>query len=47
MYEKLKEQNIPTQLLRFEDEGHGVIKRKNVIKQYKIIFEFLKTHLKN
>ena len=46
MYEKLKEQNIPTQLLRFEDEGHGVIK-KNVIKQYKIIFEFLKTHLKN
>ena len=47
MYEKLKEQNIPTQLLRFEDEGHGVIKRKNVVKQYKIIFEFLKTHLKN
>ena len=47
MYEKLKEQNIPTQLLRFEDEGHGVIKRKNVMKQYKIIFEFLKTHLKN
>ena len=47
MYEKLKEQNIPTQLLRFEDEGHGVIKRKNVIKQYRIIFEFLKTHLKN
>ena len=47
MYEKLREQNIPTQLLRFEDEGHGVIKRKNVIKQYKIIFEFLKTHLKN
>ena len=47
MYEKLKEQNIPTQLLRFEDEGHGVIKRENVIKQYKIIFEFLKTHLKN
>ena len=47
MYEKLKDQNIPTQLLRFEDEGHGVIKRKNVIKQYKVIFEFLKTHLKN
>ena len=47
MYEKLKEQNVPTQLLRFEDEGHGVIKRKNVIRQYKTIFEFLKTHLKN
>ena len=45
MYEELQRRNIPSKLLRFEDEGHGVVKRKNQIIEYQAIFSFLETHL--
>jgi dipeptidyl aminopeptidase/acylaminoacyl peptidase len=32
--------------LRFEDEGHGLIKRANRVKAYPEIARFLDTHVK-
>ena len=45
MYEQLKSRNIPTELLIFDDEGHGVIKAENKLKTFKTIIEFLSKHV--
>ncbi len=45
VYEKLKENNIPTQLLRFDDEGHGIVKRRNQIVMYTEIVKFLNKYV--
>jgi dipeptidyl aminopeptidase/acylaminoacyl peptidase len=45
IYEKLQESGVPSKLVRFEDEGHGVVKRKNQIVEYQEIFQFLSEHL--
>ncbi len=41
MYNKLREKNLPVELLRFDDEGHGVTKLPNRIKTYSRILEWL------
>jgi dipeptidyl aminopeptidase/acylaminoacyl peptidase len=38
---KLKERNIHSELLIFDDEGHGIVKRKNKIIMFEKIFQFL------
>lgn len=45
IFDQLQVNNVPCQLVVFDDEGHGVTKRKNQIIQYQQIFEFLQTHL--
>lgn len=42
----LDARGIPTQLLVFDDEGHGIIKLKNKLVMYPIVVEFLDQHLK-
>src|SRR5262245_27040432 len=42
----LRARNVPVEYLRFEDEGHGLIKRANRIKAYPEIARFLDTHVK-
>jgi len=37
----LRERNVPVEYLRFEDEGHGIVKLPNRIKAYTAIAEFL------
>lgn len=41
MYEKLKGRGLPVKLLRFPDEGHGIVKLKNKITAYTQIIEWL------
>jgi dipeptidyl aminopeptidase/acylaminoacyl peptidase len=41
----LREQNVPVEYLRFEDEGHGLIKRANRLVAYPAIARFLDTYL--
>jgi dipeptidyl aminopeptidase/acylaminoacyl peptidase len=42
----LEARGVPTQLLVFDDEGHGVIKLKNKLVMYPIVMEFLDRVLK-
>ncbi len=42
----LQARNVPVEYLRFEDEGHGLIKRANRVKAYPEIARFLDTHVK-
>jgi dipeptidyl aminopeptidase/acylaminoacyl peptidase len=35
---------VPTQLLIFNDEGHGIIKLENKLVMYPIVVEFLDRH---
>jgi dipeptidyl aminopeptidase/acylaminoacyl peptidase len=42
----LRARNVPVEYLRFEDEGHGLIKRANRIKAYPEIARFLDTYVK-
>jgi dipeptidyl aminopeptidase/acylaminoacyl peptidase len=42
----LQRRNHPVEYLRFEDEGHGIVKLKNRIVAYGRIAEFLNKHLK-
>lgn len=44
---ELKKNNVPVEYVIFEDEGHGFIKKKNEIKGYKQILEFLNKYLKD
>jgi dipeptidyl aminopeptidase/acylaminoacyl peptidase len=44
--EALRARNVPVEYLRFDDEGHGLIKRANRIKAYPEIARFLDTHVK-
>ncbi len=46
IYEKLSERNVPVELLRFHDEGHGIAKRKNQIVAYRKIIDFLDKYVK-
>ncbi len=45
MVEALRARNHPVTYLRFEDEGHGVVKLPNRIKAYGAIAEFLDEHM--
>jgi dipeptidyl aminopeptidase/acylaminoacyl peptidase len=42
----LDERGVPTQLLVFDDEGHGLVKLKNKLVAYPVIVEFLNEHLR-
>jgi dipeptidyl aminopeptidase/acylaminoacyl peptidase len=42
----LQARHLPVEYLRFEDEGHGLVKRVNRIKAYPEIVRFLDTHVK-
>jgi len=42
----LQERSIPVEYLRYEDEGHGLVKLKNRLDAYAKMVEFLNTHLK-
>ncbi len=46
MVAALEARNHPVEYLRFEDEGHGVVKLGNRIKAYGAIADFLDRHLK-
>ncbi len=41
VFEELKRNGVRTELLRFDDEGHGVVKRKNQLFMYEKIRQFL------
>ncbi len=43
----LKKRNVPVEYLRFEDEGHGIVKRANRLVVYPAIARFLDRHVKN
>ncbi|HEV8190910.1 MAG TPA: S9 family peptidase [Ktedonobacterales bacterium] len=43
----LHARGVPVEYLRFEDEGHGLIKRANRVKAYPEIARFLDAHVKN
>ena len=42
----LKKRNVPVKYLRFEDEGHGIVKRANRLVVYPAIARFLDEYLK-
>ena len=41
----LRARNVPVEYLRFEDEGHGLVKRANRLVAYTAIGNFLDQHL--
>ncbi len=43
--EALRERNVPVEYLRFEDEGHGIVKRANRLIVYPAIARFLDRYL--
>ncbi|MFW9904678.1 MAG: prolyl oligopeptidase family serine peptidase [Candidatus Thorarchaeota archaeon] len=45
MYKSLKKGGLPTKLLRFADEGHGITKVENKIHAYTEIISWLKEHV--
>lgn len=42
----LRQRQVPVEYLRFEDEGHGLVKRANRLVAYPAIVRFLDAHLK-
>ncbi len=42
---QLKEYNVPVEYLRFEDEGHGMVRLANKLRAYPAIADFLDQHL--
>lgn len=42
----LRERNVPVEYLRFEDEGHGLVKRVNRLVAYPQIASFLDRYLR-
>ena len=42
----LKKRNVPVEYLRFEDEGHGIVKRANRLVVYPAIAHFLDKYIK-
>jgi dipeptidyl aminopeptidase/acylaminoacyl peptidase len=42
----LEARGVPSRLVVFDDEGHGIIKLKNKLVMYPIVVEFLDQHLK-
>ncbi|HVB74780.1 MAG TPA: S9 family peptidase [Ktedonobacteraceae bacterium] len=47
MVAALRERNIPVEYMRFEDEGHGLIKRANRLVAYPAVARFLDTYMGN
>jgi dipeptidyl aminopeptidase/acylaminoacyl peptidase len=45
--EAVKKRGLPVELLTFEDEGHGLAKRKNRLVAYPAMMEFLDRYVKN
>lgn len=45
MYEALRGRNVPCELLIFDDEGHGVVKKVNQVVEFSAMLEFLEKHL--
>ncbi|MFL5627404.1 MAG: alpha/beta fold hydrolase [Ktedonobacteraceae bacterium] len=43
----LRERQVPVEYLRFEDEGHGLVKRANRLVAYPAIARFLDEHVRN
>ena len=43
----LRERQVPVEYLRFEDEGHGLVKRANRLVAYPAIADFLDKHVSN
>jgi dipeptidyl aminopeptidase/acylaminoacyl peptidase len=41
----LRARGVPVEYLRFEDEGHGLVKRANRLIAYPAIARFLEHHL--
>ena len=41
----LRERNVPVEYMRFEDEGHGLVKRSNRLIAYPAIAQFLDTYM--
>ncbi len=41
----LHERNVPVEYMRFEDEGHGLVKRSNRLIAYPAIARFLDTYM--
>ena len=46
MHETLEKNNIPSEMLVFEDEGHGVVRTKNKKILYQKILEFLNNYVR-
>jgi dipeptidyl aminopeptidase/acylaminoacyl peptidase len=42
----LRERNVPVEYMRFEDEGHGLVKRANRLIAYPAIARFLDEHVR-
>lgn len=47
MVERLRERSVPVEYVVFEDEGHGLTKRANMLKAARLISEFLLRNLKS
>ena len=45
MVEALRDRGMPVEYIRFEDEGHGFMRRANRLKAYPAIADFLRRHL--
>ncbi len=45
MVEALRERGMPVEYIRFEDEGHGFMRRANRLKAYPAIADFLHRRL--
>ena len=41
-----EDRGVPVKYLRYEDEGHGIAKKKNKLDCYPQVVEFLKKHMK-
>lgn len=46
MVKSLEDRGVPVKYLRYEDEGHGIAKKKNKLDCYPQVVEFLKKHMK-
>jgi len=46
MVSALKKRNVPVEYMRFDDEGHGLVKRANRLIAYPAIVRFLDEHVK-
>jgi len=42
----LRERNVPVEYMRFEDEGHGLVKRANRLIAYPAIDRFLDEYVR-
>jgi dipeptidyl aminopeptidase/acylaminoacyl peptidase len=42
---ELREYNVPVEYLRFEDEGHGMVRLANKLRSYPAVADFLDQHL--